>query len=110
MKINNVAVDDLTPEQAAEIIRSAPTAAGSRSHTDAGVCVCVHTLTAASCLLRECQDALTMTVLRTMLVSSAGGLGGASFLGLFAPTPQRPQVWMGAPSPSDGAPPRPHQG
>uniref|UniRef100_UPI0037E9058E FERM and PDZ domain-containing protein 1 n=1 Tax=Semicossyphus pulcher TaxID=241346 RepID=UPI0037E9058E len=36
VKINNVAVDDLTPEQAAEIIR-------------------------------ECQDSLTMTVLRTML-------------------------------------------
>ncbi|XP_029369295.1 FERM and PDZ domain-containing protein 1 [Echeneis naucrates] len=36
VKINNVAVDDLTPEQAAEIIR-------------------------------ECQDMLTMTVLRTML-------------------------------------------
>ncbi|XP_071359498.1 uncharacterized protein [Trachinotus anak] len=36
VKINNVAVDDLTPEQAAEIIR-------------------------------ECQDTLTMTVLRTML-------------------------------------------
>nr|XP_046259002.1 FERM and PDZ domain-containing protein 1 [Scatophagus argus] len=36
VKINNVAVDDLTPEQAAEIIR-------------------------------ECQDCLTMTVLRTML-------------------------------------------
>lgn len=27
VKINNVAVDDLTPEQAAEIIRSTPTAA-----------------------------------------------------------------------------------
>ena len=27
VKINNVAADDLTPEQAAEIIRSAPTAA-----------------------------------------------------------------------------------
>ncbi|KAI4832562.1 hypothetical protein KUCAC02_015525, partial [Chaenocephalus aceratus] len=36
VKINNIAVDDLTPEQAAEIIR-------------------------------ECQDTLTMTVLRTML-------------------------------------------
>ncbi|KAM9793105.1 FERM and PDZ domain-containing protein 1 [Neosynchiropus ocellatus] len=36
VKINNVAVDDLTPEQAAEIIR-------------------------------ECQDTLTMTVLRTMM-------------------------------------------
>ncbi|XP_054460982.1 FERM and PDZ domain-containing protein 1 [Anoplopoma fimbria] len=36
VKINNIAVDDLTPEQAAEIIR-------------------------------ECQDSLTMTVLRTML-------------------------------------------
>ncbi|KAM3622900.1 uncharacterized protein V6R79_004505 [Siganus canaliculatus] len=36
VKINNVAIDDLTPEQAAEIIR-------------------------------ECQDLLTMTVLRTML-------------------------------------------
>ncbi|XP_070684291.1 uncharacterized protein [Pempheris klunzingeri] len=36
VKINNVAVDDLTPEQAAEIIR-------------------------------ECQDSLTMTILRTML-------------------------------------------
>ncbi|XP_053183190.1 FERM and PDZ domain-containing protein 1-like [Scomber japonicus] len=36
VKINNVAVDDLTPEQAAEIIR-------------------------------ECQDTLTMTILRTML-------------------------------------------
>ncbi|KAA8594474.1 hypothetical protein FQN60_011609 [Etheostoma spectabile] len=36
VKINNIAVDDLTPEQAAEIIR-------------------------------ECQDMLTMTVLRTML-------------------------------------------
>ncbi|XP_044046566.1 FERM and PDZ domain-containing protein 1 [Siniperca chuatsi] len=36
VKINNIAVDDLTPEQAAEIIR-------------------------------ECQDPLTMTVLRTML-------------------------------------------
>ncbi|XP_034399558.1 FERM and PDZ domain-containing protein 1 [Cyclopterus lumpus] len=36
VKINNIAVDDLTPEQAAEIIR-------------------------------ECQDVLTMTVLRTML-------------------------------------------
>lgn len=33
VKINNVAVDDLTPEQAAEIIRSTPTAAFTDTHT-----------------------------------------------------------------------------
>lgn len=33
VKINNVAVDDLTPEQAAEIIRSIPTAAFINAHT-----------------------------------------------------------------------------
>lgn len=33
VKINNVAVDDLTPEQAAEIIRSALTAALTNTHT-----------------------------------------------------------------------------
>ena len=33
MKINDVAVDDLTPEQAAEIIRSLLTAAGFHTHT-----------------------------------------------------------------------------
>lgn len=37
VKINNVSADDLTPEQAAEIIRSAPTAAFT--HT------CTHTHT-----------------------------------------------------------------
>lgn len=35
VKINNVAVDDLTPEQAAEIIRSPLTAAGAHTHTNA---------------------------------------------------------------------------
>lgn len=33
VKINNVAVDDLTPEQAAEIIRSTTTAAFTNTHT-----------------------------------------------------------------------------
>lgn len=38
MKINNVAVDDLTPEQAAEIIRCPLTAAGSHTHTHTPAC------------------------------------------------------------------------
>lgn len=37
VKINNVAVDDLTPEQAAEIIRSLPTA-HTHAHTVIGPC------------------------------------------------------------------------
>lgn len=60
--------------------------------------VCVCTLTAAPCLLRECQDALTMTVLRTMLVSllKAGWRlrPGPVWVLWVLPTVQSPQLWM----------------
>lgn len=85
VKINNVSVDDLTPEQATEIIRSAQTAAFTNTHAYAWWLVhtlqlfkikqcipCVILTPSLSVLFfffRECPDTLTMTVLRTMLVS-----------------------------------------
>lgn len=84
VKINNVAVDDLTPEQAAEIIRSTQTAALTNTHISTSIgtntrkkCLelsYVHhvnmtSLATLSSLFRECQETLTMTVLRSMLVS-----------------------------------------
>lgn len=86
VKINNVAVDDLTPEQAAEIIRSTLTAAftlNTTQHTHMIIMsheywyrllfeikIYTSNLTLPFFFLfRECQDSLTMTVLRTMLVS-----------------------------------------
>lgn len=85
VKINNVAVDDLTPEQAAEIIRSTLTAAftlNTTQHTHMIIMsheywyrllfeikIYTSNLTLPFFFLfRECQDSLTMTVLRTMLV------------------------------------------
>lgn len=79
VKINNVAVDDLTPEQAAEIIRSPLTTTDSHAHTHihTDVWLLVHSTTTVdtsllmltSTFFRECQDSLTVTALRTMLVS-----------------------------------------
>lgn len=75
VKINNVAVDDLTPEQAAEIIRSPPTAAFTDAHTHRKVTCSSYVYITSNInsytvvFFRECEDLLTITVLRTMLVS-----------------------------------------
>lgn len=52
VKINNIAVDDLTPEQAAEIIRSTPTAA----HTHTHACMIIGTRTTKICFKLSCTS------------------------------------------------------
>lgn len=78
VKINNVAVDDLTPEQAAEIIRFTLIVFSSQrcaQNEDTQSTSCYYEAVWLACLLllffnlRECQESLTMTILRTMLVS-----------------------------------------
>lgn len=77
VKINNVAVDDLTPEQAAEIIRSAHANTKHRlkclnvvAFSAFSLFVTGLTITARPFVFfRECRDTLTMTVLRIMHVS-----------------------------------------